>query len=60
MIIIEPKVKFTKAEVECIRNFEKLCRTFNFNPWDVFEAIEDECGLGDVSFYYEGDENDEN
>lgn len=61
MIIIEPKVKLTKTDVECIRNFENMCRTFNFDPWNVFEAVEDRCGLGDVTFEYEGeDENDEN
>lgn len=59
MIIIEPKVKFTKKDVECIRNLENMCRAFDFNPWDVFEAVEDKCGLNNVYFEYEGEEDDE-
>lgn len=58
MIIIKPKVKFTKEDVECIRNLERMCRAFEFDPWDVFEAVEDKSGLGNVCFEYEVDEND--
>lgn len=56
MIIIEPKVKFTKTDVECIRKLGDMCRIFDFNPWEVFEAVEDKCGLNNVDFEYETDE----
>lgn len=57
MIIIEPKVKFTKEEVECIKIFGKMCRIFNFNPWEAIEAVEDkDNGLNEVYFEYEGEE----
>lgn len=59
MIVIEPKVKFTKEDVECIRNLANICRVFEFSPWEVFEAVEDKCGLNNVTFEYEG-EKDEN
>lgn len=59
MIIIEPKVKFTKADVECIRSLANVCRVFEFSPWEVLEAVEDKIDLHGITFEYEGEEEDD-
>lgn len=40
MTIIEPKVKFTRGDVDCIKKLGYICQSFNLAPWDVIEAVE--------------------
>lgn len=85
MTVIESKVKFTKEDVKCIKKLGKLCKIFNFNPWEiiegtkdvecmkklwdvckifnftpweVIEAVENKCGLNNIDFEHEGENND--
>lgn len=53
MKIVRASVTFTKEEVECIKSIGEICSIFDFNPWEVLEAVENGYGLGEVDFIYE-------